>query len=360
MDLESLGWGVFFEEHFQPHRLAGLLPARVAVENCSLYSLIGEDGSFRARCSGRFLHRISDPAEMPAVGDWVACNRKPKSDQADIQVVLPRRTRFSRSAAGPVTYEQIVAANVDTLFLVSGLDHNYNLRRIERYLAVANESGADPVIILNKTDLCLETEKRLAEVKTIAGGVPVVAVSAATGSAVDEVKLLIRPGKTVALLGSSGVGKSTLVNQLLGQKVQDTGAARITDGRGRHTTNTRNLIPIPSGGVLIDTPGMRELGLWDTGTGVDATFDDVGELADQCRFNDCHHGNEPGCAIRRALENSDLDQGRYQNWLKLHREESFAQRQQDDALRRKHTAKWKRTSTNYRQKTLFERKNLDD
>lgn len=297
---------------------------------------------------------------MPAVGDWVACMRRAETREADIQAVLPRRTRFSRAAAGPETSEQVVAANVDMLFLVTGLDHNYNLRRIERYLAVAFESGAEPVIILNKTDLCLDTNERLAEVKAIARGLQVVAVSAATGQAVDEVKRLIRPGNTVALLGSSGVGKSTLVNQLLGQQVQDTGSARVTDGRGRHTTTTRSLIPIPSGGMLIDTPGMRELGLWDIGTGVRGLFEDIGELATQCRFNNCHHGSEPGCAIRKALETGCLDPGRFQNWLKLQREESFVQRQQDEALRRKHTANWKRTTTNYRQKTRFEQNQLDD
>ena len=159
MDLQSLGWDVFFEEHFQPHRTAGLLPARVAVENGSLYTLIGEHGGITARCSGRFLHHIPDRAEMPAVGDWVACARRAETDQMDIQAVLPRRTRFSRGAAGPETSEQVVAANIDTLFLVTGLDHNYNLRRIERYLAVASEGGADPVIILNKTDLCPETDE---------------------------------------------------------------------------------------------------------------------------------------------------------------------------------------------------------
>lgn len=360
MDLQSLGWDFFFEESFQPHRVAGLLPARVAVENGILYTLIGEDGGITARCSGRFLHHISARAEMPAVGDWVACARRAETDQVDIQAVLPRRTRFSRSAAGTDTSEQVVAANIDTLFLVTGLDHNFNLRRIERYLAVANESGADPVIILNKTDLCPETDERLAEVEAIARGAPVIAVSAANGLAIDEVKSLIQPGKTVALLGSSGVGKSTLANQLLGQEIQDTGSARITDGRGRHTTTTRNLIPIPSGGMLIDTPGMRELGLWDTGTGVRDTFEDIGELATRCHFNNCQHGNEPHCAIRGALESGELDPGRFQNWLKLQREESFVQRQQDEALRRKHTSDWKRITTDYRRKTRFEENHLGD
>ena len=359
MNLYSLGWDPFFENHFQPHSANGLIPARVAVEHGSVYRLLAEDGPSTARCSGRFLHQLLDRSDRPTVGDWVAVARKPGASQDDIQAVLPRRTQFSRAAIGKEVARQVIAANIDTVFLVTGLDQNYRLRRIERYLAVAAESGADPVIILNKTDVCPEAEARLAEVEAIARGVPVIAVSAITGEAFEEISLFIRPGKTIALLGSSGVGKSTLVNRLLGEELQDTGEARENDGRGRHTTTTRNLIVLPSGGILIDTPGLREIGIWDVGPGLESTFDDIADLERRCRFTDCSHDNEPGCAIREALDDGSLDSERYVSWLKLLKEQAFTARQQDEALKRRHAAQWKRIATANRQKTRFEQKQQD-
>ena len=359
MNLHSLGWDPFFENHFQPHSANGLIPARVAVEHGSAYRLLAEDGPSTARCSGRFLHQLIDRSDRPTVGDWVAIARKPGASQDDIQAVLPRRTQFSRAAIGKEVARQVIAANIDTVFLVTGLDQNYRLRRIERYLAVAAESGADPVIILNKTDVCPDSDARLAEVEAIARGVPVIAVSAITGEAFAEISLFIRPGKTIALLGSSGVGKSTLVNRLLGEELQDTGEARENDGRGRHTTTTRNLIVLPTGGILIDTPGLREIGIWDVGPGLESTFDDIADLERRCRFTDCSHDNEPGCAIREALDNGTLDPDRYVSWLKLLKEQAFTARQQDEALKRRHAAQWKRIATANRQKTRFEQKQQD-
>lgn len=357
MNLFPLGWDASFEAQFQPYSNDGLTPARIAVEHRSSYLVMGEDGSFAARCSGRFIHHISERAAMPTVGDWVALERRPGADQADIQAVLPRRTAFSRAAAGRQTSQQIIAANIDTIFLVTGLDHNYNLRRIERYLTVASESGADPVIVLNKTDLCSEYDTRIAEVEAVARGIPIAAVSAISGHDMNEIELFIRPGKTVALLGSSGVGKSTLVNRLLGQPIQDTGPARIDDDRGRHTTTTRNLFVMPTGGILIDTPGLREIGLWETD--VDQAFADLVELASQCRFSDCGHEAEPGCAIREAIDSGALDPGRLVNWHKLQREQAFAIRQQDEAAKRRYAESWKKISTNYRKKTRFDERNSD-
>lgn len=357
MNLTSLGWDASFEALFQPHSAAGLIPARIAVEHRSSYQVLGEDGSYAARCSGRFLHHLSERASMPTVGDWVALENRPGAEQADIQAVLPRRSAFSRAAAGRPTSQQIIAANIDTIFLVTGLDHNFNLRRIERYLTVASDSGADPVIVLNKTDLCPEIEARLGEVEAVARGVPVSAVSAISGHDMHEIELFIRPGRTVALLGSSGVGKSTLVNRLLGQPVQDTGPARIDDDRGRHTTTTRNLFVMPTGGILIDTPGLREIGLWETD--VDQTFADLGELALRCRFTDCGHETEPGCAVQEAIESGVLDPGRLANWRKLQREQAFAIRQQDEAAKRRYAESWKKISTNHRKKTRFEERNVD-
>lgn len=357
MNLYSLGWDASFEAQFQPHFSSGLIPARIAVEHRSAYQVLGEDGSSTARCSGRFLHHTSERAAMPTVGDWVAIERRPGIEQGDIQAVLTRRSAFSRAAAGRQTSRQIIAANVDTVFLVTGLDYNFNLRRIERYLTVAAESGAEPVIILNKTDLCPEFEARIAEVEVVARGVPVAAVSAVTGHDIDEIALFVRPGRTIALLGSSGVGKSTLVNRLMGKSVQDTGPARLDDDRGRHTTTTRNLFVLPTGGILIDTPGLRELGLWETD--VAQTFDDLGELAKKCRFSDCGHDTEPGCAVREAVESGLLEPGRLTNWRKLLREQAFAIRQQDEAAKRRYTESWKKVSTDYRKKKGFEERNAD-
>jgi len=356
-NLYALGWDASFETQFQPHSDQGLIPARIAIEQRSLYQVMGEDGPLTARCSGRFIHHISDRASMPTVGDWVAVDRKTGTDQVDIQAVLPRRSEFSRAAAGRQTSQQIIAANIDTVFLVTGLDHNFNLRRIERYLTVARDSGADPVIVLNKADLCADTEIRRAEVEAVARGVPVTVTSAVTGRDFDEIQSFMRPGKTVALLGSSGVGKSTLVNRLLGREIQDTGPGRIDDGRGRHTTTTRNLFVVPTGGILIDTPGLREIGLWETD--VDQTFDDLVDLASRCRFSNCNHDGEPGCAVREAVETGALDPGRLTNWRKLQREQAFAIRQQDEASKRRYASAWKQITTQTRQKGRFGERNQD-
>jgi ribosome biogenesis GTPase len=320
-ELDALGWGDDFDAAFAPHAAAGLWPARVATQSHGLYRLLSEFGEHRAERAGRLRHE-SDTVEHPAVGDWVAADLRPDGT-GTIHAVLPRRTAFSRKEASGTSdrsREQVVAANVDTVFLVTALGRELNVRRLERYLATAWESGAYPVIVLTKADLHPDHAAALADVEAIAFGVDVHVTSGVTGEGLDALEPYLRRGRTVALLGSSGVGKSTLVNRLAGEELLATREVRAEDERGRHTTTHRELVPLPSGALLLDTPGMRELQLWDSSDGLDQAFADVAELVTQCRFSDCHHRTEPGCAVRAALADGTLPQERWDSYSKLQRE----------------------------------------
>lgn len=314
--LEGLGWDEAWREAFRPHAAEGLEPARVAIEFNHIYRVLDEKGEWRAQASGRIRHRAAGRHELPAVGDWVAVRPRRGEGAARIEAVLPRRTRFSRKVAGDLTEEQVVAANIDTVFLVSGLDGDFNPRRIERYLLVAWESGARPVVLLNKCDVAEDLGAAIAQVAAVAAGVPVHAVSAHSGRGLDEVAAYLGFGKTAALLGSSGVGKSTIVNALAGDARLATQQVRASDSRGRHTTRHRQLIALPGGGLVVDTPGMRELQLWDAG-GARETFDDIDALARDCHFGDCRHASEPRCAVRQAVDDGRLAAGRLESYLKL-------------------------------------------
>jgi len=342
--LEQLGWNSEFEEHFRPHAEAGLVPGRVAVEHRGAYAVYTGDGEAWAEPAGRLRHEATSRGELPTVGDWVALRARPGGG-ASVQAVLPRKTKFSRKVAFTETEEQVLAANIDTILVVGSLNEELNLRRIERYLTMAWESGAAPTIVLNKADLCdeAELEPLVAEVEAIAFGVPVYPVSALDGRGVEELRGSLAESRTAALLGSSGVGKSTLINRLLGADELATGEIR-SDGRGRHTTTRRELILLPGGGLVIDTPGMRELQLWSSGDGFDTAFDDVLELAGECRFNDCSHRSEPGCAVLAAIDSGSLPQERFDSYLKLQRELAHLERKQDARLAAKERKRWRAIS----------------
>lgn len=343
MSLQNLGWDSFFESALR--RCAGdrPTPGRIAREDAGRYLVLLEEGECTAELAGRLKHQAVSGAELPAVGDWVAL-RHAEAELPIITEVLPRKTVFSRKAAGVVTEEQILAANVDTVFLVSGLDHDFNPRRIERYLTAAWESGASPVIVLNKADLTADLASAMGEVEAIAIGAPVVAISALEGGGLDSLAGWLNPGSTIALLGSSGVGKSTLTNALLGEARQRTGSVREGDSRGRHTTTRRELVRLPSGALLIDTPGMRELQLWGEDADAGSAFPDLVELARSCRFRDCGHRSEPGCAIVQAVSRGDLDPARVAAWHKLERELAHFARRHDARAQSLEKARWKKAT----------------
>lgn len=330
MELEQLGWTGLHSAAFVPYAADGLIPGRVSLEHTHIYRVMTAEGELLARVSGRLRHHAVARSDFPAVGDWVALEPAATSGDARILAVLPRRSKFSRRAAGDPTEEQIVAANIDTVFLVGGLDNDFNLRRIERYLLVALDSGASPVIVLNKADLVEDAAAKAAEVQLMAPSIPVHAVSCRNAESLGVLRQYLGPGQTGALLGSSGVGKSTIVNRLVGHDLLRTRDVRESDSRGRHTSTARQLVLLPGSGILIDTPGMRELQLWDTGESAAGAFSEIEALASQCRFRDCRHRQEPGCAVRAAAATGELSHVRLDSYLKLQDEQLHQARQQDE------------------------------
>jgi ribosome biogenesis GTPase len=338
--LGVLGWSEGFERAFVAHAGLGREPARVVAEDRGSYLVLLAGGELRATVTGRLRFEADDdPAAFPAVGDWVVVEGGTTGETV-IHAVLPRRSALVRQAAGRRTEAQIVGANLDVVFVVASLNGDLNLRRLERYVATAWESGAEPVILLSKADLCADVDAALASVASVAAGAPIVVESAVDGRGIDEIRARIGPGRTAAFVGSSGVGKSTLLNRLAGDEIAATQAIREDDARGRHTTTRRELHILPGGGLVLDTPGMRELQLWD-GDGLERTFADIDELASGCRFADCAHDGEPGCAIKAAIAGGTLDAERLTSWRKLRREAAHHERRVDVLARNAERQRWK-------------------
>ena len=333
--LSDLGWSEFFARRFALHEAEGLRPARVVCQEKELYFVNDGGSELAAELAGRFRHEAEKAGAFPAVGDWVAV-RPHSEDHAIIHALLPRRTAISRKDPGEKTAEQVIAANIDTIFLVAGLDQEFNPRRIERYVSAMLASGATPVVVLNKTDICPDPAAAVEQLGPIQAMVAVLQTSAASGTGIEAIRAYARPGETVAFVGSSGVGKSTIVNSLLGTERQATGEVSKAAGKGRHVTTRRELIPLAGGGLLMDTPGLRELQLWSEESDVEGAFADIEALARQCRFRDCRHEEEPGCAVRAALEDGSLDPERFHNFDKLQRELRFLARRQKWAKMMKH------------------------
>lgn len=329
MSLADLGWSDDRDAAFAPLAAAGLVPGRVVLEHNHVFRVMTEAGEVLAETAGAIKHRAEGRQALPVVGDWVALRFDGAGARSQIREVLPRRTRFSRKAAGRDTVEQIVAANVDVVFIVFGLDTHVKARAIERYLVVGRHSGADPVVVLNKADLVDDLAAALAEAREAAGDAPVLVTSTKTGAGLEAVASRLAPGRTAALIGPSGVGKSSIVNHLVGHEALATAEVRDWDQRGRHTSVHRQLVVRGDGGLIIDTPGMRELQLWE-GDAVAETFRDVAGLASQCRFRDCRHDREPGCAVKSAVDAGALDTARYQSYLKLQVEQEDIARKRDE------------------------------
>jgi ribosome biogenesis GTPase len=336
LQLEDLGWDAFFADAFQPYEEQGLTPARVAARHHGPCELLTEHGRIGGLPAGKL-----EGLELPVAGDWVVVRELEGEKKGIVEAILPRRTSFTRKEAWRRTVAQVVAANVDTVFLVTAFGQDLNPRRLERYLTATWDSGANPVIVVNKSDTALDAEGDLAGVEAIALGVPLHAVSAASGAGLDELEAYLGRGRTVALLGSSGVGKSTLINRLAGTELLPT-ADTSKDGRGRHTTTNRELVPLPGGALLLDTPGMRELALWADESVLESTFTEIVELAGACRFADCTHLHEPGCAVQAAIADGSLDAERFDSYLKLQRELRALEVRKDARLRSETRKDWRR------------------
>jgi ribosome biogenesis GTPase / thiamine phosphate phosphatase len=345
LPLETLGWDADWSSKFEQLEADNLIPARIAAQHRGAYVLWSADGELRARTAGKLFYAHEIGAPLPAVGDWVGVAGA--GGAATIECILWRRSAFTRKEPGRNSADQVLAANVNTAFLLAGLDDDFSLRRIERYVATTWESGAEPVVVLTKTDICPDVDAAVLAVESVAIAVPVVPVSNVTGEGLDALGPYLQPGRTAVLLGSSGVGKSSLLNRLAGTDLMRT-SELATDGTGRHTTTHRELVRLPGGALVIDTPGLRELQFWEGD--LSAAFEDIETLAGECRFSDCAHVREPGCAVLGAVDAGGLELDRLRSWRKFQRElESIAART-DTRLRIARKRRWKQRAQVARQK----------
>jgi ribosome biogenesis GTPase len=326
MDLKSLGFDIFFEKHFSKLENKNLQPARIINEQKQRYKVISKDGEFYAEISGKFQYNSKLKADYPAVGDWVSIEKQ-NEDSVIIHDLLPRKTFFQRNVAssnkrlsGGVTESQVLASNIDIVFIVVGLDNNFNVRRIERYLTQVWDSGARPIIILNKSDLCDDLEDKVMQIEQITSQTPILTISATNDKSLEQVKEYLKFGESIVLLGSSGVGKSTIINTILGYDRQKTSEISDAIKKGTHTTTSRELIILETGGILIDTPGIKELQLWADEESLSNNFKDIERLISKCKFTNCQHDTEPGCAILKAIENDNLDIDRWKSYLDIKKE----------------------------------------
>ncbi|MBT4333426.1 MAG: ribosome small subunit-dependent GTPase A [Candidatus Cloacimonetes bacterium] len=349
MNMNELGWNevlqseyvsrlLNLQNHNNAKKLGKIFPGRIASEQKNLYNVFTSDGEYRAIIADKLWFNAFDRQELPAVGDWVLLSLENGCEQLKIQEIMERKSTLSRQSIAShgrkfdksgTSEEQVVATNIDTVIMVVALDFDYNLRKIERYLTLMWNSGSDPVIILNKADQCENPDELKAEVEAISYGIPVHTMSAVTGQGVDELDQYISSGKTITFIGSSGVGKSTIINHLIGEEVMEVGDVREADKRGRHTTTHRQLIPLSSGGNVIDNPGMREIKIIGNVDNLNQTFPDIVNLQKLCKFRNCQHETEPGCAILQAIHDGDLTEKRYQSYLKLGRELAYLERRKD-------------------------------
>ncbi len=350
IELESLGWNERLSSLYEPFAGDDVVAGRVSIQHRGAYDVLTELGELRCEVPRRLVHEATTTADLPVVGDWVVVVPRPADSSGTITAVLPRFTKFSRKTAWQAAEEQVLAANIDVALLLASMNDDLNLRRLERYLILAWESGARPVIVLTKADLHPAPEAAVAQVESIAGGVSVHAISSLTGQGLDELQVLLGTGLTAVLLGSSGVGKSTLVNTLAGQELLATQEIR-DDGKGRHTTTHRELVQLPTGALVIDTPGIRELQLWVADEGIDEAFEDVTELFGHCRFSDCAHDTEPGCAVQAALADGSLPAERWDSYLKLQAELAHLDRKLDKRAAAAARKRWKALSQEARANT---------